>query len=163
MRESNCKSLINSLEKIAVLALLLSLLGVQSAFARIGGIPGPPPPPCISTGILSENGSTTGSYSCYVRNVGVVSHNVTLRIVNTSNHAVSGNRTPISLAPGKATGVGFTPPSNRPSAEACVVTTDEGTTDALSDLAVVMQFSDPSGETEGEIVNSCARPVLPPS
>jgi hypothetical protein len=166
MRESTCKSLVSSLEKIAVLTLVLSLLGVRSAFARAGGIPGPPPPPpppCITTATLQENGSTTGSYICSVRNGGVVSHNVTIRIVNSGNGADSGNRTPASLAPGKTTSEGFSPPSDETSADACVVTTDEGATDALSDLVVVLQFSDPAGETEGKIVNSCASPVLPPS
>jgi hypothetical protein len=166
MRESSRKRLILSSEKIIVLALVLSQLGVRSAFARAGGIPGfppPPQPPCITTATLQENGFTSGSYICSVRNAGVVSHQVTIRIVNTGNGADSGNRTPVSLAPGKTTSEGFSPPSNQTSADACVVTTNEGTTDALSDLAVVLQFSDPAGETEGEIINSCASPVLPPS
>src|SRR5215469_15669947 len=166
MRESTYKSLIISLGKITALTLVLSLLGVRSVFARAGGIPGPPPPPpppCITTATLQENGFTTGSYICSVRNGGVVSHNVTIRLVNIVNGADSGNRLPTVLAPGKTTSEGFSPPSNQTSAEACVVTTDEGTTDALSDLVVVLQFSDPAGETEGKIINSCASPVLPPT
>ena len=166
MRESTGKRLIFWSEKITILTLVLSLLGVRSAFARAGGIPGlppPPPPPCITTATLQENGFTSGSYICSVRNGGAVSHHVTIRIVNTGNGADSGNRTPVSLAPGKTTSEGFSPPSNQTSGEACVVTTDEGTTEALSDLAVVLQFSDPAGETEGEVINSCATPVLPPS
>ncbi len=166
MCKPTCKSSIIYFQKIAVLTLVLSLSGVRSAFARAGGVPGPPPPPpppCITTATLQENGFTTGSYICSVRNGGVVGHNVTIRIVNTGNGADSGNRTPVSLPPGKTTSEGFSPPGDQTSAEACVVTTDEGTTDALSDLAVVMQFSDPAGETEGKIINSCASPVLPPT
>ena len=163
MRESARKSMVISVEQIAAFTLILSLLGVRSAFARAGGIPGPPPPPCITTSTLQENGFTTGSYICSVRNGGVVSHNVTIRLVNIVNGADSGNRLPTVLAPGKTTSEGFSPPSNQTSAEACVVTTDEGTTDALSDLVVVLQFSDPAGETEGKIINSCASPVLPPT
>jgi hypothetical protein len=136
---------------------------VSNVPKSIPGPPPPPPPPCITTATLQENGFTTGSYICSVRNGGVVSHNVTIRIVNTGNDADNGNRTPVLLAPGKTTSEGFSPPSDQTSADACVVTTDEGTTDALSDLVVVLQFSDPAGETEGKIINSCASPILPPT
>ena len=42
MLKSSCKSLIVSFEKIAVLTLVLSLMGVQAALAASGGVPGPP-------------------------------------------------------------------------------------------------------------------------
>jgi len=168
MHKSIGKISTRSIEMIAIFVLAISTLSAGKAFAMAGGIPGPPvvtppPPPCITTATLQENGFTTGSYDCSVRNGGVVSHKVTIRIVNIDNGAVSGNRTPVLLAPGKTTDEGFSPPSNQTSAEACVVTTDEGTTDALSDLVIVLQFTDPAGETEGKIIDSCASPVLPPT
>ena len=151
-----------SLEKIAVLTLVLSLMGVGSAFAAAGGVPGPPhvtppPPPCISTGFLAEVQSDTsvGCYTCYVRNVGVVSHNVSTDIRNAGNFTDSATIPP-AVAPGHSTGATFCPAANNTASDACVVTTDEGTTDALKDLAVVLQFDSPAGETEGKIFNSCA-------
>ena len=159
MRKSASKSLIVSFEKIAVLTLVLSLMGAQSAFAAAGGIPGPPivtppPPPCISTGFLSEDGTSVGCYTCTVRNVGTVSHTVAVDIRDEGNLA-DGGRIPLPVAPGQSTGTEFCPHPNFTSADACVVVTDEGTTDALQDLAVVLQFSSPAGETEGKIFNSC--------
>lgn len=160
MLKSFCKSRIVSIEKIAVLTLTLSLMGAGAAFAAAGGIPGrpiftPPPPPCISTGFLSEDGFSVGCYTCTVRNVGAVSHTIAVDIRDEANLADSG-RVPLPVAPGQSTGAGFCPPANVTSSDACVVVTDEGTTDALQDLAVVLQFSSPAGETEGKIFNSCA-------
>ena len=90
MLKSARKSLIVSFEKIAVLALVLSLLSAGAAFAAAGGNPGPPHlppplPPCISTGLLSESNSNGGCYSCNVRNVGGTSHNVTIDLRDAQN------------------------------------------------------------------------------
>lgn len=63
---------------------------------------------------------------------------------------------PLTVAPGHATGATFCPPANNTASDACVVTTDEGTTDALQGVAVVPQFDSPAGETEGKIFKSCA-------
>jgi hypothetical protein len=162
MLKSAGKSLIVSFEKIAVLTLVLSLMGVQAAFSAAGGIPGPPivtppPPPCISTGFLAEvqTDTSVGCYTCYVRNVGTVSHNVSTDIRDAGNLTDSGT-IPLTVAPGHSTGATFCPSANNTASDACVVTTDEGTTDALQDLAVVLQFDSPAGETEGKIFNSCA-------
>jgi hypothetical protein len=67
------------------------------------------------------------------------------------------NLVPFTLAPGHGIVFSSCPPRNITASDACVVTTDEGTTDALQDLAVVLQFSSPAAETEGKIFNSCAR------
>jgi len=160
MLKSSGKSLIDSFEKITVLTLVLSLVSAGSAFAAAGGVPGrptPPPPPCISTGFLAEVQSDTsvGCYTCYVRNVGVVSHNVSTDIRNAGNFSDSAT-IPLPVPPGHSTGATFCPAANNTASDACVVTTDEGTTDALQDLAVVLQFDSPAGETEGKIFNSCA-------
>jgi hypothetical protein len=159
MLQSFCKSLIVSFEKIVVLTLILSLMGVRAAFAAAGGVPGrptPPPPPCISTGFLQEDDTSVGSYFCGVRNVGGTSHNVTVDFRDAGNLTDERNRTPITLAPGHGIVLDFSPHVGFTASDACVVTTDEGTTDALQDLAVVLQFSSPAGETEGKIYNSCA-------
>jgi hypothetical protein len=160
MHKSTAKRLIISFEKIAVLTLVLSLLGVGAAFAAAGGIPGPPhvtppPPPCISTGILEEDGPAASCYFCSVRNVGLVSHNVTVDVRNAGNFTESGT-IPLTVAPGHGLVVASCTTANVTASNACVVTTDEGTTDALQDLAVVLQFESPAAETEGKIFNSCA-------
>jgi hypothetical protein len=160
MLKSAGKSLIVSFEKITVLTLVLSLMGAGSAFAAAGGIPGPPhvtppQPPCVSTGPLQEDDTSVGCYSCNVRNVGTTSHNVTIDVRDTGNLTASGT-VPLPLAPGHGIVVSSCPTRNFTASDACVVTTEEGTTDALEDLAVVMQFSSPAGETEGKIFNSCA-------
>jgi len=159
MCKSTAKRLIISFENIAFLTLVLSTMGVGAAFGAVGGVPGPPPvkpvSPCISTGFLGKSGAT-GSYLCSVRNVGLVSHNVTIDIRDQGNLTDNANASPTPLAPGHGTGVGFSPPENVTASDACVVTTDEGTTDALEDLRVVMEFSSPATETEGEIFTSCA-------
>jgi len=160
MLKSTGKSLIISFEKITVLTLVLSLTGVQAVFAAAGGFPGrptPPPPPCISTGFIQEsNFDAVGCYYCNVRNVGATSHSVTIDIRDNENLTDSANILPIVLAPGQGSIYSFCPPDNQTSGDACVVTTVEGTTDALGDLAVVLQFSTPASETEGKIFNSCA-------
>ena len=159
MLKSAGKSVIASFEKITVLTLILSLIGAGAAFAAAGGFPGrpiPPPPPCISTGFLAENGFETGGcYFCGVRNVGVTSHTVAVEVRDQLNF-IEGGTIPQPLAAGQGIVVSSCPPANQTSSDACVVTTDEGTTDALGDLAVVLQFSTPAGETEGKIFNSCA-------
>jgi hypothetical protein len=154
-----CKSLIVSFEKIAVLTFVLSLLGVGEVFAAVGGVPGrptPPPPPCISTGLLQEDDTSVGTYFCSVRNVGTVSHAVTIDVRDAGNLTESGTAVPLTLAPGHGIVLSAPPTRNFTASDACVVTTDEGTTDALQDLAVVLQFSSPAAETEGKIFNSCA-------
>ena len=159
MLKSFCKSLIASFEKIAVLTLTLSLMGAGAAFAAAGGVPGRPtlpPPPCISTGILAENGFETGGcYFCNVRNVGITSHTVGVEVRDQLN-LIEGGTIPLPLAAGQGIVVSSCPPANVTSSNACVVTTEEGTTDALGDLAVVLQFSTPASETEGKVFNSCA-------
>jgi hypothetical protein len=161
MFKSFCKNLIVLIEKITVLTLVLSMLGVGSAFAAAGGIPGPPifippPPPCISTGILQEDDASVGCYFCNVRNVGTTSHKVSVDVRDTGNVTQSGT-VPLPLAPGHGIVVSACPQNrNFTASNACIVTTDEGTTDALRDLAVVFQFSSPAAETEGKIFNSCA-------
>ena len=160
MVKSFCKSLVASFEKIAVLTLVLSMLGVGVAFAAAGGIPGPPivtppPPPCIATGIIQEDDTSLGCYFCNVRNVGTVSHNVAVDVRNTGNFTESGT-IPLPLAPGHGIVVSACPTRGFTASDACIVTTDEGTTDALHDLTVVFQFSSPAAETEGKIFNSCA-------
>lgn len=152
------KSLMVSFEKIAVLTLGLSLLGAGAAFAAAGGVPGrptPPPPPCVSTGFLQDPGTEGSCYICTVRNVGTASHNVSTEIRDAGNLTDSGT-IPLTVAPGQATGTEFCPHPDFTASDACVVATDEGTTDALQDLAVVLQFSSPAAETEGKIFNSCA-------
>jgi hypothetical protein len=159
MLQSFCKGQIVSFEKIVVLTLILSLMGVRAAFAAAGGVPGrptPPPPPCISTGFLQEDDTSVGSYFCSVRNVGAVSHNVTIDVRDAGNLTDNRNRFPFTLAPGHGIVFDFSPHMGFTASDACIVTTDEGTTDALQDLAVVLQFSSPAGETEGKIYNSCA-------
>ena len=159
MLKSFCKSLIVSFEKIVVLTLILSLMGVKAAFSAAGGVPGrptPPPPPCISTGFLQEDDTSVGSYFCSVRNVGGTSHKVTVDFRDAGNLTDESNISPITLAPGHGIVFDFPPHAGFTASDACVVTTDEGTTDALQDLAVVLQFSSPAGETEGKIYNSCA-------
>jgi hypothetical protein len=151
---------------IFALAAVLSVaaaslaLGAGAAFAAVGGLPGPPHvtpvSPCISTGFLQEDDTSIGSFSCSVRNVGVVSHNVTIDIRDGGNLTDGGFAHSVSLAPGHGTLLSFSPHKDFTAFDACVVTTDEGTTDALQDLRVVMQFSSPTGETEGTIFGACA-------
>jgi hypothetical protein len=159
MRKPTSESSAISCEKIAVLTLILSLLGGGAAFAAAGGIPGPPhftppPPPCISTGFLEENDTSVGCYFCSVRNVGGTSHNATIDFRDAGN--LTDNATTIPLLPGHGIVVSSCPPRGFTASDACLVSTDEGTTDALQDLAVVLQFSTPASETEGKIFNSCA-------
>ena len=159
MLKSAGKILIGSFEKIAVFTFVLSLLGVGETFAAAGGVPGrptPPPPPCISTGFLQEDDTSVGSYFCGVRNVGGTSHKVTVDFRDAGNLTDERNLSPITLAPGHGIVFDFPPHMGFTASDACVVTTDEGTTDALQDLAVALQFSSPAGETEGKIYNSCA-------
>ena len=159
MLKSAGHGLVVSFEKITVVTLVLSLMGAGSAFAAAGGVPGrptPPPPPCISTGFLQEDDTSVGSYFCSVRNVGGTSHQVTVDFRNAGNLTDERNISPITLAPGHGIVFDFPPHAGFTASDACVVTTDEGTTDALQDLAVVLQFSSPAGETEGKIFNSCA-------
>ena len=116
MLKSAGKSLIVSFEKIAVLTFVLSLLGVGEAFAAVGGVPGrptPPPPPCISTGFIAENGFDTGSYDCSVRNVGATSHSVTIDIRDAGNLTDNRNIVPFVLAPGQGTLFSFSTPPTR--------------------------------------------------
>jgi hypothetical protein len=161
MPKLTAKNLIVSFERMAVLTIVLSLMGVRAAFAAAGGFPGrptPPPPPCIATGYLQEDDTSVGCYFCSVHNVGTVSHNVTIDVRNTGNVSDNRNLIPFTLSPGHGIVFSSCPSSNFTASDACIVTTDEGTTDALQDLAVVLQFSSPAGETEGKIFNSCARP-----
>ena len=164
MHKSIAKSLIVWFEQIALLTLALFMLDIEAAFAAAGGVPGPPTVtpvfPCISTGLLQENDTRTGSFFCSVRNVGVASHNVRIDIIDGVNLIDAGFASSVALAPGHGTILTFGPNPNFTAFDACVVTTDEGTIDALQDLRVVMQFSfvSPAGETEGEIFNACAPP-----
>jgi len=159
MLKSAGHGLVVSFEKITVLTLILSLVGVRAALAAAGGVPGrptPPPPPCISTGFLQEDDTSVGSYFCSVRNVGATSHQVTVDFRDAGNLTDERNLVPITLAPGHGIVFDFSPHVGFTASDSCVVTTAEGTTDALQDLAVVLQFSSPAGETEGKVYNSCA-------
>ena len=168
MRRSASKSLFVTFQKIAVLTIVLSILGVRTAFSGAGGIPGrptPPPPPCISTGPIFE--FPAGCYSCQVRNVGTINHGATIELRTTENQSEE-TTPPIFLTPGRSIMTSFC--GNGFLSISCVVTTQEGTTDDLADLAVVEQYapgrpSEPGGvgntspslaETEGKIFNSCA-------
>ena len=135
-------------------------LGVGAAFAAVGGIPGPPHvtpvSPCISTGFLQENDTSIGSFFCSVRNVGVVSHNVTIEIRDGANLTDNAFANSMSLAPGHGTILSFSPHGGFTAFDACVVTTDEDTLGALQDLRVAMQFSSPAGQTEGNVFSACA-------
>jgi hypothetical protein len=150
-----------------VLLLLMSL--TRLAFAAEGGIPGPPPPPpapCISTALLLgvQTSATQNStlFACTVRNAGVHAHHVTIDLRDETN--VSRGSPLVQQLPSgdSATGLAFgVVPAVGLFGLACVVTTDEGTTDALNDLKVVLQASDSvtratEGETEGTILSSCA-------
>ena len=168
MRRSASKSLFVAFQKIAVLTIVLSILGVRTAFSAAGGIPGrptPPPPPCISTGPIFE--FPAGCYSCQVRNVGTINHGATIDLRTAENQSEE-TTPPIFLTPGRSIQTSFC--GNGFLSVSCVVTTQEGTTDDLSDLAVVEQYApgapatqggvittSPSlAETEGKIFNSCA-------
>jgi hypothetical protein len=166
MRASAGKSVIVSFEKIAVLTMVLSMVSVGAAFAAAGGIkgrPNPPPPPCISTGPIFE--FPVGCYSCQVRNVGPNTKGATIDLRNEENQSEV-TTPPVQLLPGRTIITSFC--GNGFLSVSCVVTTQEGTTDDLSDLAVVEQYAPkrssdggtstlPSAsETEGEIFNSCA-------
>lgn len=176
MLKSLGKSPIVSLEVIIVLTLVLSLTGVRAAFSAAGGVPGrptPPPPPCISTGPIFE--FPAGCYSCQVRNISANTLGATIDLRNEENQTEQ-TTPPTLLSPGRSIITGFC--SNGFLSVSCVVTTLEGTTDALGDLAVVEQYapgaptneggifttSSSSAETEGKIFNACvpsAGPVAP--
>jgi hypothetical protein len=142
---------------MSLLLLSLWLLRAQPVLAdRPPGV-GPAPHlhavPCISTGLIF----TVNAAFCFVRNVGVVSHNATSELRNGGNQIVKSS--PLSLGPGEGV-IGAIAYVSDESAVACILTTDEGTTDALKDVAVVLQVFDKSGgaagETEGQIFQECA-------
>ena len=152
---------VGTLGKRAGLILAVLLLGTHVALAAVGGvpgspgrIPGPPPPPCISTApIFAPNHSI-----CWVRNVGVAAHFVRIDIRQAGNLTLD---TLLEvIAPGKFDGLRI----DVSNAVSCVVTTDEGTTNALEDLAVDLQVFTTStghaGETEGRMFQQCA-PATP--
>jgi hypothetical protein len=158
------RSLLVSFETITVLTLVLSILSVRAVFAAAGGIPGrptPPPPPCISTGPIFE--FPAGCYSCQVRNVSANDHNATIDLRNEQNQSED-TTPPVFLSRGRSIITSFC--GNGFLSVSCVVTTLEGTTDDLNDLAVVEQYapakpganvsiSTSASETEGKIYNSC--------
>ncbi len=159
MHTSTSRRLVLLAEKLLVLVLMLLTPAVAYA-AGPAGPHGPPPPPtppqpCISTGLITF----APLVFCTVRNVGVVTHNVTMDVRDEDNLSAgfSGNATP-SLQPGTSN---FIAASSISSEQACVVTTDEGTPAALADLSVVLYYSsddqgNPGSETAGQIFQKCA-------
>ena len=138
--------------KTAALAFVVLLLRSPVVLAARNGIPGPPPPPqppCISTATLFQTSEATIDLRCVVRNVGVTPHTVTAEFRDDTNLLQGGNTE--LLLPGESLTAGEPVASNL---RACVVTTAEGTTDALGDLAVVLQAG--PLETEGKIFQQCA-------
>jgi hypothetical protein len=139
----------------AFIALLVSVLATRTVFAAGIPLPPPPQPPCIATAGLDnpEVFDPHAGYWCMVVNVGATTHNVAISIKDPTNLQDLGFST-ATLTPGAETSSltgGFTP-------MACEVTTDEGTTDALGDLAVVFQMEVDGlrvGETKGKIVQQC--------
>jgi len=135
MRNSTATRLIHSLQILTLPMLVLSALGGGTALAAAGGIPGPPHvtpvSPCISTGFLQEDDTSIGAFFCSVRNVGVVSHNVMIDIRDGGNLTDNAFANSVSLAPGHGTILTFPPHRNFTAFDAYVVSTDEGTTDAL--------------------------------
>lgn len=90
--------------------------------------------PVYFHGILQENDTSIGAFFCSVRNVGVVSHNVMIDIGDGGNLTDNAFANSVSLAPGHGTILTFPPHRGFTAFDACIVTTDEGTTDALEDL-----------------------------
>lgn len=162
MRTSTSGRLVLLPAKILIAALMLLQAAAVLAAPPTGptGPHGPPPPPtppqpCISTGLIAF----APVVFCTVRNVGVVTHNVTMDVRDEDNLSAgfSGNATP-SLGPGTSN---FIVASSISFQEACVVTTDEGTPDALADLSVVLYYvtgneGNPTSETAGQIFKKCA-------
>jgi len=159
MRYANCKRRISLAGTVLVITLILLPHSVRGA----GPTPPPgrppnlplPPGPCISTGLLFNSPFVF----CTVRNAGTVPHNVTIDVRDDRNFSLSyrGNATE-SLDPGTSNGIIATPPAGM---VACVVTTDEGTPDALKDLSVVLFNSggdngSPTADTAGQIFQKCA-------
>jgi hypothetical protein len=160
---------------VALIVLVLLLLRAHVVLAEQGGIPGPPPvpvplPPCISTAPLDT--PVSSFYLCTVRNIGPAAHTVTIAIRDNSNVDVT-VKAPVTLTPGTSTNL-TSPVTGTESQLSCVVTTAEGTTDALQDLAVVLQIELqaktgegivglPSGETEGNVFPQCAPATTPPT
>ncbi len=158
MHEHCC---VRALGRTAILALVLLLSQAEVVLAARGGIPGPPPPPCISAGPIS----VSGCFACLVRNVSNVNHFVTAQLVDPANNAINTFSSLHGiLAPGTTEFIEACPTLTLHS---CVVTTEEGTPDALQDLAVVLQTLNaertlPLGQTEGKIYQQCAPAKLPP-
>ncbi|HKV53999.1 MAG TPA: hypothetical protein VJN94_05090 [Candidatus Binataceae bacterium] len=162
---------------VTVLGLLVSHIGGRAIAAEPTFIPNPifipPPPPCISTAPLFE--FPVGCYDCQVRNVSANSHGATIKLITAENQTAQ--TTPsVFLGPGRTISTGFC--GKGFDFISCVVTTQEGTTAALHDLAVVEQYapgppiadgngtgntSPSSAETEGKIFNSCVSPTGPVS
>ena len=141
----------------AVILFLLMLQQTGEALAASPPQPGPPIP-CISAALALT--STSQELACEVHNVGTATHNVTVDLRNGSNHSV--NNLTFSIPPGSNGNVGSL------FAVSCIVTTDEGTKDALGDLGVVLEAIDTASfqvqaATEGRIFNSCAPATAPPS
>jgi hypothetical protein len=152
------------------LSFLVPAAGTTSA-AEIT-IPIPPivilqPPPCISTGALTE--FPAGCYTCQVRNAtgdNYSSSGITIEFRNEQNE-VDYTTGSLPLGPGITAGAEFCSPGGADSF-ACVVTTGVGTTAALQDLVVVEQFApgiaetgktstnSSTAETGGKIFASCA-------
>jgi hypothetical protein len=93
-----------------------------------------------------------------------VAHSITVRWVQCNNVSLKSESLVINP------GTNFFGVDNTSDCEACVVTSSEGTVDALQDLLLVQQViplilsgSADSAATEGKIFKSCAPPVIPPS
>jgi hypothetical protein len=170
------KSLIGSPRKITILSVGLLFSAAQAAMAAQPVFPlppvfEPPPPPCISTASLFE--FPPGCYTCDVRDVSANNYTVTINMVNAQNQSED-LTPPTSLTAGRSifdeicTTTGFLEIS-------CVVTTSDGKTTSLNDLAVVEQYaptvipegnastSNSEAETEGKIYNSCVTTTGPVS
>jgi hypothetical protein len=147
-------------------ALMISAAGAARAQLPDITVPRRVPPvplplsPCISTGTLLT--SSDFFFICFVRNVGTTTRNVTIELRDSLNQTITSlPSTPLNP------GISFNLITGGAPEATCVVTTDEGTANSLSDLAVTLESVDTSSHglstTEGRVFNNCAQATQPPS
>jgi len=169
---STKKQLFSCLVGIPSLALSFLVPAAGTASAAEITIPIPPivilqPPPCISTGALTE--FPAGCYTCEVRNAtgdNFGLSGITIEFRNEQNE-VEYTTGSLPLGPGITANAEFCSPGGA-DAFACVVTTGVGTTAALQDLVVIEQYApgiadggkvstnSSTAETGGKVFASCA-------